>query len=230
MSIFDINFNTQGKLLLPPKKRLTKWLAWIYTLLKPVQWLRDWFFGVYIDSANYTLFSNSGTTYYVLGDRVVWYDNSLYECLNPTLTLATVSSPILMPDMWYKLQDCFIGVDERTAYNSQIIVLERALNRWFHNIGAVKQIYIVVNQTNGDKALLANTSLYSMTMSRQSFASVVYMGNTYAPGTQYDYTIMIPAALYATLGPTLTDQENAVRNIADKYNMAGMRYLVFNYI
>ncbi len=222
MSIFDIDYNTQGRLLLPPKKRLPKWLAWIYSLMKPVQWVRDWFFDTYIGVSNYNLFDAG--QYYSLGDRAIWFDNSIYECLNPNPELGSVSSPILLPDMWFKIQDCFIGVDERSAYNSQIIVFEYALNRWFQNIVATDQIYIVVNQTNGDKALLAHTSPYSMLMSQQSFASVVYMGSTYTPGSQYDYTIMVPAVLFASLGATVTDQENAIRNIANKYNMAGMQY------
>ena len=225
--IYDIDYSVQGPLTLPPKKRLPKWIAWVASLLKPLQWARDLFFDTYIGGAQYGLLDQ--LQYYIIGDRVVWLDNSVYECMNPVAELGSVSDPITDPTNWLKIQDVFIGVDERKKYNSQIIVFEFALNRWFRNELAIDQIYISTNTTTGDWLLMGEDSDYSSYISDQSVFAVCYMGNVYTPSAQNDFTIFVPAALMATLGSTLPDQENAIRAIADKYNTAGMVYNVDTY-
>ena len=46
----------------------------------------------------------------------------------------------------------------------------------------------------------------------------------------YDYTIFVPDAVYTALGSTANDREYAIRNFADKYNLAGMQYDVQSYV
>lgn len=219
MSLYDIDFNQQGRLLLPPKKRKPKMLAWIYALFKPLQWNRDRFFNVFTGS-DFTLQPFDSGNSYSYGDMTIWPDNSVYECLNPTPESGSTSSPALKPDNWYKLQDCFIGVDERLTFNSQIIVFEYALNRWFNNLGSLTQIYIVNNVTYSDFFLMGETSAYSSAMSVSSIFSSEFMGEVFTPGTQYDFTIKVPSALYVSVG------ESAIRAVADKYNTFGISYNV----
>lgn len=227
MSIYDVNYQDTSSDLLPPSKRLPKWLAWMYSLVKPIQYLRDLFFDIYIGGANYNIFDPA--QYYSAGDRAIWYDNTVVECYNPFPKLGSVSAPDITPENWRVIQQNFIGVDERVKYNAQIIVFEWALNRWFHNETATDQIYIQTNTTYSDWMLMGNDSAFSSTMSKQSLFSMFYMGNVYSPAAQYDYTIFVPAALYATLGATAGDREAAVRNFANKYNVAGMSYNVDTY-
>lgn len=223
MSFYEFDTNKINEELTPPQLRRPRQLSWLNVLSYPLQWLRDWFFDTYIGGANYATWS--GIVFYSAYERVIHSDGCVYEAM-----VANVAkNPSNNPDTWYKLQDTFIGVDERLKYNSQIIVYEYALNRWFRNIGATDQIYIVNNETSSDSMLLANTSNISSLMANDPAFSQYYMGNTYSPSAQYDYTIMFPAALFATLGATVQDQENAVRNIANKYNMAGMSYNIITY-
>ena len=52
---------------------------------------------------------------------------------------------------------------------------------------------------------------------------------TYQTNTN-DYTIFVPIAVFTALGDTNDNRENAVRNFADIYNLAGMRYDVQSYV
>lgn len=223
MSFYDFDTTILGKQLLPPQLRQAIQLAWIRVILTPIQWCRDRFFDDYIGGVTANQW-DSVTTYFK-GVYVVYSDRAVYWCKK-----TNINTPCdQYPDYWIKTQDCFIGVDERLKYNAQIIVFEYALNRWFQNVGATNQIYIQINDTNGDVMLMANSSNLSSKMSNQSLFSVAFMGNSYSPSTQYDYTIYVPAALFATLGVTVTDQENAIRIIANKYNVAGMSYNITTY-
>lgn len=223
MSLYDFDTEIIGKQLLPPQLRKAIQLAWVKVILTPIQWCRDRFFDDYIGGVTATEW-DSVTTFFK-GVHCIYSDNAVYECTQTNSN----TPPDQYPDYWIKIQDCFIGVDERLKYNAQIIVFEYALNRWFKNVGATDQIYIETNDTNGDMMVMANSSVLSSNMAGQSIFSTSFMGNAYTASAQYDYTIYFPAALFATLGATVTDQENAVRNIANKYNVAGMQYNIITF-
>ena len=227
MSIYDINYQSTGKTILPPSKRLPKWLAWIYSLLKPMQYVRDLFFDIFIGGANYNIFDAG--QFYSYGDRAVWFDNTVVECLNDIPKLGSVSAPDITPENWIVVCENFIGVDERIKYNPQIIVLEWALNRWFRNEAATDQIYIQTNSTRSNFFLLGESSMYSSSMANQSVFSSFFIGNAYSAAIQYDFTIFVPVALFNTLGASAGDREEAVRNIANKYNTAGINYDIQTY-
>lgn len=220
MSFYDYDTEQVNEELLPPQLRQPKEKAWLKILMVPLQWIRDLFFDSYIAGSNDNTWDDI-TTYFP-GVRAVYFDNAVYEAIQTNIN----TPPDLYPDYWFKVQDVFIGVEERLKYNSQIIVYEYALNNWFRNVGATDQIYIQNNVTNTDFFLMGESSVLSSSMSVLSTASTDFMGVVYTPGAQYDYTIMVPAALFATMGATTQDRENAIRNIANKYNMAGMQYSV----
>lgn len=227
MSIYDINYQSTGKTILPPSKRLPKWLAWIYSLLKPLQYVRDLFFDIFIGGANYNIFDAG--QFYSYGDRAVWFDNTVVECLNDIPKLGSVSAPDITPENWIVVCENFIGVDERIKYNPQIIVLEWALNRWFRNEAATDQIYIQTNSTYSDFFLLGDTSEYSSTMANNTVFSMFYMGDIYTAALVTDFTIFVPVALFNILGATAQDSEEAIKSIADKYNAAGIKYDIQTY-
>lgn len=223
MGFFDITFVDRFKELLPPKKRLLNWLAWINSLAAALQSVHSYFFIIYKTGSSAPVWDNATT--FFKGVQVVYFDNGVYECLQTNS--ATV--PNLYPDYWYKITDNYIGVDERLKYNSQIIIYEYALNKWFRNIGATNQIYVVNNVTYGTAFLLGNTGQYSSSLPNTYWFAANALGNTYTVSTPYDYTIKVPVALWNTLGSITNDKNNAVRNVAERYNMAGMTYNIITY-
>jgi len=221
MSIYDINYALAWSNLLPTTKRKTKMLAWGTALLKPLQWLRDLFFGDYADGASYALWAYF--VYYNQGDRVVGLNKRVYEAL-----IATPPFPsAFFPDTnnttyWIEVTDNFIGVRERAKYNSEIIVLEYALNKWYRVPTSDPQIYIANNNV-ASGFLMGASSATSSVMAADSYYSTSYMGLTYTP-VAYDFTVFVPVVLFATLGSTLANRENNVRSFVDKYKLAGLQY------
>lgn len=220
MSFYDYNTQQINEELLPPELRQPKHRAWLKVLLTPLQYFRDLFFDSYIDSVNVPVWDSS-TTFFP-GVRTIYFDNSVYECVQTNSNTIPNSAPIY----WRKIQDVYIGVTERLQYNSQIIIFEYALNKWFRNIGATDQIYIVTNQTESDFFQMAESEVLSSSMSMLDLYATEFMGVSFTALTQYDYTIMVPAVLFASLATLPSDSENIIRNIVNKYNMAGMQYSV----
>jgi hypothetical protein len=222
-SIYDFDVSVTAPELMPPTLRQNSHKAWFNVLLKPIQYLWSLIFEDYKDGTSYVLWSNLTT--YSATNRVLFTDKSNYECINTAL--GNTQSP-LNGLYWIKIQDNFIGVNERIKYNSQIIVFEYALNKWFLNPLPADQIYITNNGTSS-QMLMGQTSAYSSTIPNNSIYSTYYMGNVYTP-TQYDFTIYFPIALFNALQPTLAiDKEKLIRNFADKYKLAGMNYNIITY-
>lgn len=226
-SIYDIDFDLQADNLNHPLRRKTKISAFLHSLVYPLQRLRDFFFNNYDVTATYSDYS--GATAYVYGDMVIWTDKCIYELISATSTGNAPSDTA----NWIKLNDTFIGVSERVKYNSQKLLFEYALNKFFR-VAALPadQIYITNNLIDAGVNFLMNTgSSESSVMPLNSVYQIHYMGlmPTYQTSV-YDYTIFVPAAVYAALGSTANDREYSIRNFADKYNLAGMQYDIQTYI
>ena len=77
---------------------------------------------------------------------------------------------------------------------------------------------------------MGNSGTYSSSMPINSINQINYLGNAYTyTSFSYDYEIYVPIAVYNTLGTDATNKENAIRNFADLYNLAGMTYSVVTY-
>lgn len=224
MSFYDFDTEIIGEQLLPPQLRTPAQKSWVTTLLSGLQWIRDLFFDSYI-SGSPAGFFDSGQ-FYVSPDRVIMIDNTVWESLNITPKLGSVSNPFDNPTNWLKVQDVYIGVTERSKYNAQLIVYEYALNHWFQNTGAPDYIFIENNDTESDFFIMAESEDLSSGMSILDAFANEFMGVSEIITTQYDYTIWVPAGLWFTIGSTDQDRENTVRKIANKYNVAGMKYSV----
>jgi hypothetical protein len=221
MSIYDINYALAWSNLLPTTKRKTKMLAWGTALLKPLQWLRDLIFGDYADGANYALWAYF--VYYTKGDRVVGLNKRVYEALIDTPPFPSAVFPDTNDTTyWIEVSPNFIGLRERIKYNSEIIVLEYALNKWYRVPTSDPQIYISNNNT-GSGFLMGASSATSSVMANDSYFSTTYMGLTYTAVT-YDFTVFVPTVLFATLGSNLANRENNIRSFVDKYKLAGLNY------
>jgi hypothetical protein len=218
--IYDIDYNTQYESLSPPNKRKPKLLAWGYSLMYPLQWLRDLFFDDYAKGTAYQDWD--AVSGFAQFSRVRYSDLGNYECINPAGAVGALQNP-LNTDYWRKIQDNYIGANERVKYNSQIIVLEYALNRWFMNAAPSDLIYISTNVTTS-QLLMGGSSATSGNLSNYSAYSSYFMGYTYS-ATQYDFTVYFPIALYTALPPALNaDKDKMIRNVVDKYKLTGMNY------
>ncbi len=118
----------------------------------------------------------------------------------------------------------FIGASERIKYSSQKLLFEYALNKSLFTTG----IYIENNFIASDVVfLMGNSGEVSSLMPNSSVNQIHYLGNTpnYVTDTN-DFTIYVPTIWYASLG---TYNEQLIRNIADKYVLAGITYNVTAY-
>lgn len=217
MAIYDYDNQIVGEQLTPPVLRTDKQLSWINTLTAAIQNLWSLIFEDYRVGSVYPDYGFF-TQYYV-GDRVLFADKSIYECISNSLNISCLDTT-----KWVKVNDIFIGSDERVKYSAQKLLFEYALNKFFISSG----IYITNNFIDvGDVFVMDTDSTESSVMPLDSFYQEDYMDltATYASGV-YDYTIFVPIADYTTLG---SSANAIIRTFADKYNLAGMQYDIQTY-
>ena len=225
--IYDIDFSIQAENLIPPHKRKSRIIAFLTSLLSPIQWLGerrlqdyrkgtnhlDWLVGVSYSAGVVTTFS----------------DKSDYECLLPHVS-ATSNQPsggVDSATYWRKLNDNFIGTLQRSRFNSQIIVLEYNLNKWYRIPTTDPQIYVSTN-INPNQFIMAQAGKYSSKMPNNS----VFMGEYLWENPNFsgnDFTVFVPAAFFLTLGDTTQNRTNNVRRFVDKLRIAGITYNVTTY-
>ena len=234
MSIYQIDTEYVANQLTPPKLRNVKMIAWLKVLVAPLNKFASKSLEKYKVgdvSADY-----NGATTYDFGDRVIYTDKSIYEATYVDSDGVAQSFSGVIPTntvFWTLINTVFIGSDERSKYNAQKLLFEYALNRFFRVAASpADQIYITNNFIDSGQNFLMNTgSNDSSLMPLNSMYQIDYMGlfPTYQTNTN-DYTIFVPIAVFTALGDTNDNRENAVRNFADIYNLAGMRYDVQSYV
>jgi hypothetical protein len=224
MSIYDVDYSTAGKQLLPPDKRHYNMVAWVKALLKPMQWLRDLWLGSYrtgSTDAPYLI-----TTTYNIGDRVV-YKYAVYE----SVVNNNLGNDPLNTAYWVKVQDNFIGVMERVQYNGAVIILTYALNKYFGTVfrqpNNVSDIYITANAKPTAVFVVGFSEGESSKV--YSTASSEFVINSYTFSAYVNMAIHIPLAVYNALDSDPANREKIVRNFADQYIVAGITYEVITY-
>ena len=121
MAKYNINFDQQGAELLSPDKRDSNSLVIIRSLLTSLQWCRDLLFTSYKTGSQAQAFA---VGHYKMYDQVIYNKAVYYSLIDLNTDLPTAAT-------WLKIQDNFLGVDERVKFNGQNIVLEYALNQQF---------------------------------------------------------------------------------------------------
>lgn len=214
MYLFNTTYLTEK--LTPPALRQVRILAFLRVLTSPLtsKW-ND--FLEYINGSNYSDWSN--VTAYVLGDRVR-YGYSIYECIQAS----TGKIPQTETDYWLLINKDFVGIDAKTKFNAQKMVFEYVLNLYLNTTPTtIPLIYTTRNvvDSNGFYMGIDGDSSFGElgTESNQDD----YLGTSYTLG-QYAMTIYVPLALYTGLASTAADREARVRNIADRYVVAGINY------
>lgn len=232
-SIYDIDFGLQAKNLDTPQRRKPKFIAFLFSLMSPLQYFRDFFYDKYVNSFAYSDYNPS--IHYLFGALVIWNDKCIYQAAYIDINGDAQSFINVNPSNtthWYKVNDTFIGTDERVRYNSQRLLFEYALNRFFMIAASpADQIYIENNFISaGSNFVMGNSGPTSSYMPLDSQYQVDYMGSDaiYNPLIN-DYTIYVPVSVFNSLGTTTSNRENAIKNFADLYNTIGMQYNVTTY-
>lgn len=221
--MYKIDYSKQSKNdLLPVDYRVEPNISILKSLLKPLQWFNDLFFDSYKTGATATAYS-AGT--YNLGDQIL-FNKSVYESLIDSNTDApTVSTS------WMKIQDSFIGADERVLYTTSRLMLEYALNKWFGttfrqpSVGT-SDIYITLNVVPTPVFVSGINESESSTVSNLS--SSQYVINDYSFTDINSFDINVPVAVYNALGDA-GNRDNIFRSFSNKYVCEGLFYAIVTY-
>lgn len=232
MPIFDYDNTIVGEQLTPPILRNNKFLAWLNVITKPIGDLWKLVFSYYKDKNSiYSDYDNLTT--YNFGDLVKWTDNSIYQATYTNTIGVAESFNGTSPSntlFWTKILDNYIGVDERIKYNSQIILMEYYLNKWYNVDSLSDQIYIENNTNISSVFVMGESSIYSSSMPISSTYSLTYMGLSPSfPDTTYDYIVWIHALTWADMGDNDSNRENNLRGFLNKYNLSGITYKIDTY-
>jgi hypothetical protein len=144
MSLFVFNPFRASEELLPSVLRKPKQIAWLRVLLTPLKYICDLLLKDYFDGVVYNSYNNA-TTYYKY-QRITWTDNGVYELRVTSSVGVLPTGSSLSATNWRKILDTYIGLNERVKYNSQIIILEHAINKHF-KVTAPPYIYFQIVPT-----------------------------------------------------------------------------------
>lgn len=216
--IFDIDFNQQVPEILPVDKRHDKTLSLVRALMFSLQWCRDLLFTSYKVGATASAYA-AGT--YNHNDQVIFEKSVYYSLIDGNTTDPTNT------DNWLKIQDNFIGVDERVRFNGQVVVLEYALNKRFGGIfrqpgsSSPSDIYIlyVASVPSGFHVGLdeASSSWVGLDTSSDS------IGGPYPFSQPINFQINFLNSLY------ILTNEPAIRDFVDLYIPISLNYSIVPY-
>ncbi len=233
MGLYDIDFNLQSENLEVPIRRLSKFKAFMQSLMKPLQWLRDLFFVDYVGGVKYSDYSN--VTTYSYGDRITYVDRSNYEYIGAT------GSGNLPTDTtyWIKVQDIYLGLTERSKYSSMKIILERVLNTYFNITPTTAPlIYIQTNLTLANNFIVYPFNTATTAYVYKGFSNQTSFVFTFSyTSSPYCFTIKVPIALANALTTETLDsvpnisasRASIIQNLVDKYNTASVGYNIETY-
>lgn len=224
MSIYGFDTDYISEKLVPPLLRATKRLAWIRVLVANIQQKYNDIFGVQSYYNGFYYANWSSVTAYVVGNRVK-FGIAIYECIEDNTGL----SPEVNTDEWLLIEPDFVGADERVKYNGGKMVLEYVLNRYLNTTATtIPTIYIQTNTVDVNGFYMGVDGISELGELGTNTSQNDFLGTSYTLN-QYCFTIYVPAALYTTLGTSAANRENRVRNVADKYVIAGINYNVTTY-
>ena len=228
-----IDFENLANNLNIPILRKDKFTAWLNILVSPLIKVQYWW-QERIEGSSYTDFSS--LTDYNIYDTVK-YGRAAYWCIK-TPPVGLHPRPT-NTDYWYKILDDYIGIQERSSYSAQKVMLEYALNRRFSPLTItppfgplIPSIYIVNNLVGSNNVLYSapsgtNTNTWVAPNSSTRFWYSSY-GNP-SLSVQYNYTIYVPAAIYSAIDSNPTQANYLLSQEVDKYNLAGMLYNIQSY-
>lgn len=209
---------------MPPSKRLPRYLAFIYTLMKPLQYLRDRYLGDYLYGATYPYWATA--TAYILEERILFYNNCVLECIVPHTSGGTIDLT-----KFKVIQQFKGGVFERLNYNDQKMVFEAVLNKYFDYYAVPGQpIYITRVPLEAPGFYVSSREdLCSSVTNRQDKQFYFVSSTDYYTYSTTSFIIYVKLAQYNALAATNPEREAIVRSVADIVNSAGFYYQVATY-
>jgi hypothetical protein len=224
MGLYDVNYTNAGQQLLPPDKRGNVMSRWVAAFLRPLQWLIDIKLNMWRNGYPSPPYLNSTT--YAKGDLVV-YRYSVYE----SAVNGNLGNDPLNTTYWTKVQDNFIGTLERLKYNSHVLVLTYALNKYFGTVfrqpNNVSDIFIEVHIKPVAVFLVGDTEAQSSKV--YTATSSEFVVNSYSFAAFANMTIWVPVLVYNALDTDPANRERIIRNFADRYIVGGVTYNVDTY-
>lgn len=222
MSIYDVDYNKQTTELLPPDKRFSKQIAWINTLFSPLKWLRDLIFTSYRTGSTAPVYA-PGT--YSMYQQVI-YRQSVYMSLIDNNSVSPNDATA-----WLKIQDNFLGAEQRVLYNGQVIVLEYALNQWFgtqfRQPPNTSDIFLTMHPRPAGVFVIGGDEINSSKVYTDK--SSEYIINSYGFAQYYNMTINVPVAVWTALDTIPANRDKFVRSFADQYVISGIIYDIATY-
>ena len=216
--IFDIDYKIQAPEILPVDKRTSNTIALMQSLLNGLQWARDFFFGSYKTGSTASTYA-TGT--YNEFQQVIFNKSVYYSLNNGNTALPTDTT------QWVKIQDNFLGVDQRVKFNGQRLVLEYALNLQFGGVfrppgsSSPSDIYLTNLPAIISGFISAKTEAYSSSIGQTT--SVDKIGLAYPFTHINNFQINIKVALYAATN------DKAIRNFVNLYIPISLNYTIVTY-
>ena len=223
MSLYDLDFGQFVVDMLPPDKRGAVEVSYLQDVFTAVQTDHDALFSSYRDGSAAGPYSNLNA--YNLDEQVIFRKGVYQSQVSNNQTDPTNT------DNWVLIQENFIGIIERITYTGQKIELEYALNKWFGTTfrqpPVLSDIYIAnsIIEKTGFRIGLAED--VSSTVGLQSSSGTIGAPTPFSK--EVGFVINIPAAIYDSLDPIAANRDSIVRSFADKYVIAGIRYLIQTY-
>lgn len=234
-SIYKIDTETLIPSLLLVENRLPVYEHLIGSYDSPLQRLNDNMMD-YIYGSSYSVYSSSFT--YSLGDRVMATASNLYSIYESQIDNNNSNS--LSGTAWGLWNTYNIGMIERAKIRANTMVFEYGLNQYYGttfsqptgvtmSVGH-SDIYLTDNPVNVPVFIIGGSIISSDVYRRTSNAYIFGTGSTGSFMSDhfyetFQYTIHVPNWLLTSLPAT----ESNIRTIADKYNIAGIKYSVIGY-
>lgn len=226
--IYDINFFQTAQELSPSFRRTEEEFEGLNAAFAEPMNDLNLIFKWYRESSTAGAYNNA--TVYNFGD-VVRYAKVVYLRNEVTDGYAAGIEPT-NTTYFTKILDLFIGTDERVKYQSQKLVFEYALNRFFETTfrqpPLVSDIYITRDYSDLTDFWISEVDSETATVG-ETDTDTVYVDEDETTRQNYDYVIKIPVAVYNALASTNPTRERIVRIFADKINAAGFKYIIQTY-
>lgn len=229
---------------LPPDHRTPFFIAWVRGLISQLKRLYNIMYGFMTYSAIEGTAPDyyDSSTSYTYDDEVI-YNYQVYKSLSSPNSNNT---PDLSPNDWQLIINNFIGLLERARYSFQKIVLEWALNHYFHHEISLESLpgFIQpddpINPTNSTIFINSLTPDYSSFVSygAKATSSIVYLNSSseyvfseanISTSSSYVFEVNIPTDVYTNINADAGLAEKIVRQFLDKYIPAGITYNIITY-
>lgn len=227
-----INFQALFTNLNIPKLRTLAHTAWLNILASPLILIQTWW-NSRVNGSSYTAFN--ATADYTI-DTYVLYGRASYVCIK-TPAIGLYPKPT-DSNYWYKILDDYIGLNERSSYSAQKVMLEFALNRRFSPTtitppfgSSIPSIYITNNAN--DPVILwcapSGTDTFTYTAPNTSVSFWYSLLGNPALSPVYNFTIHVPSAVMAVIAPTSGESVYIITQETNRYNLAGLTFNVVAY-